>query len=113
MKPYVVAAAVLLACAPALAQPADGPKNSVDWDTMMLRLSAIETAIDRMSRQMESMANDIKDMKQCGILARQVPLSLDELRDTQKPATREADARLVEMYRHDVAARLKCGLQVK
>ena len=59
---------------------------------------------------MEMMAKDISEMKTCNALARQSQLSLTELRGIVKPATEEEDAKVSEMFRDGVAARLRCGL---
>lgn len=95
-----------LACSPAYAAASD----SIAIETLRLQLRNIETELHIMSLHLEDMAKDISEIKQCNTLARQAPASLAEMRKLFKPANKEDDSKVVDMYKKETFARLKCGL---
>lgn len=98
-----------LACSPAYAQTA----NNLDLATMQIQLQTIETELHTMALQLEDVARDIGELKECNALARQAPLSLNDLRKLAKPANKEDDSRLVTLFGKDTIARMNCGLTPK
>ncbi len=111
MKPCVVAAVIIanaLACSPAYADDV-----GLRLETIEMGLQNIEKQLDLINVRMEDLTKDMKEMKQCSALARQPPLTLAELRETVKPSNKQDDLKLVELYKQDMSARMKCGLSPK
>ena len=98
-----------LVCSPAHAAASD----SIAIETLMLQLRTIESELHLMSDKLEDMAKDIGEMKECNALARLAPKSLDEMRKLIKPANKEDDSTVVDLYKKDALARIKCGLLPK
>lgn len=105
MKLYLTAAILISAIAYSSAYA-----DTLDLATLRLQLQTIQTQLDRLNIEMDGMAQDIKEIKECNALARQAPISLAELRDMAKPSNKADDSKLVEMYKHDAVARMRCGL---
>lgn len=106
---------LLLLFLPAFPCHADttGHPTGLEWDLLIQQLELTNKRLENLYLKTEDMAKDIREMKECNAMARQSPMTLEQLRETVKPSNKADDSKLVDMFKEEMMARLKCGLPLK
>jgi hypothetical protein len=84
--------------------------TSLEWDLLTKELEVTNKELENLNLRIEDMAKDIRELKECNAMARHSPMTLEQLREAVKPPSKADDSKLVDMFKEEMKARMKCGL---